>query len=617
MIAHLVALLSGTLGTLGPLADGLLRASVAGTGFAAIVWTCCRLVPRLSAAARCALWWCVGLKLLLDLVWLGPIEVPVLPTPGATVAAASMVASPAVLAPVDAVGSGAGPEVDRLASARRVSPTAAAMAGLVFIALAAWGAGVLVGFGSAVRRYRRTLAVIRRSETMPAAEVVVADLSRLLGLTHPPRVRVSDDVDTPLVAGVVRPVVLLPAGFAALSGAQQRMALCHELAHIKRADLWSGWVPALAECLFFFHPLAHVAAREYGLWREAACDAIVLRSLAAAPHDYGRLLLSLPVSRPDAGLVATGAPWSFPILKRRIAMLRDPSSTPRSSRAIAAAAVGLAVLALTLTVAPFDRVSAQADPEAGSMPIAQDSVRPPQEAEISYVLFTEEGKQNTMTWGKAAGDVNRARQLRRSGERLLWFRRGGKEYVVRDTALLQQVIEVWRPVHELADQQGRLASQQGELGAKQGQLAAKQGELAAKHGELAAKQGELAGKQGVLAAKQGELAARKAALEARESAGQLTDAEQTKIEQEERATQEQISALGDQMAELGARMAEYGRPMRELGDQMAEYAKPMRELGDQMAVFGRKMEEASARAEADMGALIARTVASGLAQEVR
>ena len=78
-----------------------------------------------------------------------------------------------------------------------------------------------------------------------------------------PDVRVSDRVNTPLVAGFGRPVVLLPAGrFEALTPRQQEMAICHELTHLKRADLWLGCVPALAERLFFFHPLAHVVARD-------------------------------------------------------------------------------------------------------------------------------------------------------------------------------------------------------------------------------------------------------------------------------------------------------------------------------------------------------------------
>ena len=104
------------------------------------------------------------------------------------------------------------------------------------------------------------------------------------------------------------------------------MALCHELAHMKRGDVWLGCVPAAAERIFFFHPLAHLAAREYVFWREAACDAAVLAALDAAPQSYGRLLLDLGVSRQRATLAAAGAAWSFSNLRRIIVMLDHPSA---------------------------------------------------------------------------------------------------------------------------------------------------------------------------------------------------------------------------------------------------------------------------------------------------
>ncbi len=123
------------------------------------------------------------------------------------------------------------------------------------------------------------------------------------------------------------------------------MALCHELAHVKRADLWLGCVPAFAERVFFFHPLVHLAAREYAVAREAACDAAVMRTLAASPQEYGRLLLKLRVSQPQASLTAAGAASSSGI-EAEGAHAAGRSSRSRRSRVVAIAAVGLAVAAL-------------------------------------------------------------------------------------------------------------------------------------------------------------------------------------------------------------------------------------------------------------------------------
>ena len=62
---------------------------------------------------------------------------------------------------------------------------------------------------------------------------------------------------------------------AAMSADDLDMALTHELIHLQRRDLWWGLLPAVSQHLFFFHPLVHVAAREYALAREEACDGAV------------------------------------------------------------------------------------------------------------------------------------------------------------------------------------------------------------------------------------------------------------------------------------------------------------------------------------------------------
>ena len=57
----------------------LLRSSLQGALFIGAVWLACRLFPRLPAAVRCGLWWAACLKLLVGLVWIAPVEVPLLP----------------------------------------------------------------------------------------------------------------------------------------------------------------------------------------------------------------------------------------------------------------------------------------------------------------------------------------------------------------------------------------------------------------------------------------------------------------------------------------------------------------------------------------------------------
>jgi beta-lactamase regulating signal transducer with metallopeptidase domain len=109
-------------------------------------------------------------------------------------------------------------------------------------------------------------------------------------------VLVSEHLDCSLVIGPWAPsVVLCRADMERLTPEELRGLLAHELAHVRRQDLWTGFLPSLARLLFFFDPLVWLACREYDLAREAACDAEALRVSGMPLAAYGRLLLKLGV----------------------------------------------------------------------------------------------------------------------------------------------------------------------------------------------------------------------------------------------------------------------------------------------------------------------------------
>ena len=471
----------------------------------------------------------------------------------------------------------------------------------------AWAIGLLAATVLAVRQVRQTRRTIANSTPADAdTRDRTRDLGARLRLRRVPDVRLSDEVETPLVAGLLRPVVLLPAQrFARLDERQQRMAICHELAHIKRADLWLGCVPALAERLFFFHPLVHVAAREYALSREAACDAAVLDATGSSAQEYGRLLLNLGVTRRPGGFVAAGTPWSFGTLRRRIAMLDHLSSRSIASRLIAGAVVGLSLAALVpvhLTATPQERASADAasprelppaDRLSGDLaPSEQDAPRRKAD-ELNYVLFVSDT--DTMMSG-SMDDIRRARRFKQDGQQLLWFRQGGREYIVRDAGVLAQARALFSEVSAIGEEQGVVGGKQGEIGALQGDIGAKQGEVGAEQGKIGERQGRIGERQGRLAAQ--------------EAGRTRTDSGRDAFEHERRQLDDEMRALDEDMRVLDRKMRELDKPMRELDDRM-------RVLDREMQALDRKMEAASAKAEAAMRALLDRAIASGAAQPAR
>jgi hypothetical protein len=435
--------------------------------------------------------------------------------------------------------------------------------------------------------------------------------------------------------------VLLPvARFDTLTDREQQMAICHELAHVKRADLWLGCVPALAERLFFFHPLVRLAAREYALSREAACDSAVMDTLEVAPQDYGRLLLALGVSRPRTGLTAAGAAWSFPNLKRRIAMLQNPSEQSTRSRALAVAVIALAVAAIVpmqlaarraheltpvqAAVKPKPPAASKAQPRerVESESTAQGERRPSnvgaekKTGELNFVLLLEDDQQTT---SGSIADVARARKHQKNGEPLLWFRADGQEYVVRDRDLIAQARAFWNDVYDSSFDHGEIAAAAQALGAE-----------ALAHGLKAAEQGIKGAHLGGLMADQ--------AIRALTDARLLTDAHldahllipdidiTAALESTREQLEQSLPDLEETLRELEQRLkSDVDEQLRDLRQELRalEESKRKKEAGlsrdfeRRVNEFGARVGESARQANEKMRALVERARSSGLAVTVR
>ena len=510
------------------LADGLLSRLLAvglqSLLLAALVWALCRYLPRLDARTRAWLWWLVASQMVVGLVWYAPVALPLLPAePVAAPVVVAMAAEPATYA-VPAMA--AGP----------VPATQASRLDTGVLLLAAWLAGVAVMLANTLRHAWRLHGLVRHARPCRDRRVqaLYRALAQRLGVVAAPELRVSDAIDSPMLARPWRPVLMLPASSLATMGDDDlRMALHHELAHLQRRDLWWAWMPALAQHLFFFHPVAHLAVREYAFAREVACDAAVLQDEQHAPHDYGRLLVKLGVSTAPSPALAGASP-TFRILKRRLLMLQHTASPLR------AGALALTLGIVLLGVVPY-RVIASGTPAAPSAPVAPVVVAPPATPTVApspraapravvvadardmpappappappaaptiappappppptlrtrgtlsisdtrggdaYVLI--EGDDVTMAGD--SDDIRTAQRLQQGNAPVLWVRKNGKQYVVRDAATVQRMKAAHAPVQALGEQQGKLGEQQGALGERQGELGSRQGELGVKMSEIA------------------------------------------------------------------------------------------------------------------------------------
>jgi len=92
---------------------------------------------------------------------------------------------------------------------------------------------------------------------------------------------------SPAVFGLLRPTLLLPADwFERAPTPRDRHALLHELAHVRRGDLWLDELCALVRALLWFHPLAWLAVARIHALGELVCDQSVARTLGSEARGY-------------------------------------------------------------------------------------------------------------------------------------------------------------------------------------------------------------------------------------------------------------------------------------------------------------------------------------------
>jgi beta-lactamase regulating signal transducer with metallopeptidase domain len=296
------------------------------------VWGVCRLLPKLNPSVRQAMWWLACLKLVLGLVWLRPVALPVLPN-----TAVPVYAQLASLAPKP-VPSGAA-ELTAVATKQSLPWRE----GLLLL----WGAGLVVTLGAAARSGLRVRKLVREAKPLNDGSIgeEVRRLSVTMGLPSPPRLSSSAGVSAPFVVGHLRPQILVPTDFEErLSAEEQRMALAHELAHVRRRDLWLAIVPAAAYAIFYFFPPVWLACREWAADREASCDGEAIQATGVAPKAYGQLLMKIVSGDHRRAIAGLGATANFNTLKRRISLMAR--ATPLHNRWAGRGVFGLGALLL-------------------------------------------------------------------------------------------------------------------------------------------------------------------------------------------------------------------------------------------------------------------------------
>jgi CubicO group peptidase (beta-lactamase class C family) len=164
-------------------------------------------------------------------------------------------------------------------------------------------------------------ALRRRAVALPLRiEVQLARCRRECGVRRVLRYGTSDEIDTPVFLGLIRPMLLLPReSWATLTAAELQQVAAHELAHVQRRDDWVALAERIVLALLFFNPALRWICARLALEREMACDEWAVQRVRALPADFAETLLRVAERAVRAQRrTAVAAAFSGSCLRRRI-----------------------------------------------------------------------------------------------------------------------------------------------------------------------------------------------------------------------------------------------------------------------------------------------------------
>lgn len=215
--------------------------------------------------------------------------------------------------------------------------------------------GALGGLAMATARQimgrAKLRGIVRRARSAPQDLALAVRAAARRMDTGRPEVRISDDIDQPLLAGLSEPVILLPRALTERLDVPGLTPVCaHELAHLKRGDNWRLLVEhLLGGLLWMVPPYAALRARAVAA-REELADALALEDApAAVRRRYAETLIGV--------LRARAAPTLHPAFTgkgRRPTTMRlkeiiNPSAPATFARRAVLTLVGVAAVTAAAT----------------------------------------------------------------------------------------------------------------------------------------------------------------------------------------------------------------------------------------------------------------------------
>ena len=214
-----------------------------------------------------------------------------------------------------------------------------------YVIAAVWAALSLMRGASLAISALKLRSLWRRST--PVSVVLPAVSPSALFRSRPVQICTSKEIDRPSVIGFFAPRILIPKWlFEKLTPAELKQIVMHEFGHISRADDWINLFQKIALALSPLNPALIWIDRRLCFEREVACDDSVLQS-TLAPSAYATCLVSLAEQARDRRAVSLslGAWERQSELSRRVqSILRGGARMSPLQARLAMGTIGVALL---------------------------------------------------------------------------------------------------------------------------------------------------------------------------------------------------------------------------------------------------------------------------------
>lgn len=189
-----------------------------------------------------------------------------------------------------------------------------------------------------------------------------------MGVKRKVGLKVSFNATSPAVCGLFRPVILLPQNLGPnLGSSHLRTVMMHELAHIKRGDLWINTIQVVLQIIYLYNPLLWLANAIIRRVREQAVDETVIVTMGPRARQYPETLLHvarLAWQRPALSLRLIGVIESKNQLKERIKNMLDKPAPKNARLGIAGIFI---IIVLGVFLLPMTKAeNSTAEPSSGS-----------------------------------------------------------------------------------------------------------------------------------------------------------------------------------------------------------------------------------------------------------